>query len=72
MKRSPGLSRMKPSTAWAMKPTFGSPSSGAGKALNASAKLLYGRDSDKPGALRRGLFPLMRVGGKTLRDVFKR
>jgi acyl-CoA reductase-like NAD-dependent aldehyde dehydrogenase len=43
-----------------------------GKALNASAKLLYGRDSDKPGALRRGLFPLMRVGGKTLRDVFKR
>ncbi len=43
-----------------------------GKALGASARLLYGRDADKPGALRRGLFPLARVGGKTLRDVFKR
>ena len=42
------------------------------RAMGASAKLLYGRDSDKPGALRRGLLPLMRVGGKTLRDVFKR
>ena len=28
--------------------------------------------ADKPGALRRGLFPLARVGGKTVRDVFKR
>ena len=26
-----------------------------GRALHASAKLLYGRDADKPGALRRGL-----------------
>src|SRR5215204_1471686 len=43
-----------------------------GKAMQASARLLYGRDADKPGALRRGLFPLVRVGGKTLRDVFKR
>jgi succinate-semialdehyde dehydrogenase/glutarate-semialdehyde dehydrogenase len=43
-----------------------------GKAMSASARLLYGRDSDKPAALRRGLFPLIRVGGKTLRDVFKR
>ena len=42
------------------------------RAMGASARLLYGRDSDKPGALRRGLLPLMRVGGKTLRDVFKR
>ena len=42
------------------------------RAMGASAKLLYGRDSDKPGALRRGLLPLVRVGGKTLRDVFKR
>jgi acyl-CoA reductase-like NAD-dependent aldehyde dehydrogenase len=42
------------------------------KAMNASAKLLYGRDADKPGALRRGLMPLARLGGKTLRDVFKR
>jgi hypothetical protein len=38
-----------------------------GKALNASAKLLYGRDSDKPRALRRGLFPLVRVFGRTFR-----
>jgi acyl-CoA reductase-like NAD-dependent aldehyde dehydrogenase len=43
-----------------------------GKAMQASAKLLYGRDADKPGALRRGLGPLARVGGKTLRDVFRR
>jgi acyl-CoA reductase-like NAD-dependent aldehyde dehydrogenase len=43
-----------------------------GKAMRASAKLLYGRDADKPGALRRGLGPLARVGGKTLRDVFRR
>jgi acyl-CoA reductase-like NAD-dependent aldehyde dehydrogenase len=43
-----------------------------GKAMRASARLLYGRDADKPAALRRGLLPLVRVGGKTLRDVFKR
>jgi acyl-CoA reductase-like NAD-dependent aldehyde dehydrogenase len=43
-----------------------------GKAMQASAKLLYGRDADKPGALRRGLLPLARLGGKTLRDVLKR
>ena len=43
-----------------------------GRAMQASAKLLYGRDADKPGALRRGLGPLARVGGKTLRDVFRR
>ena len=43
-----------------------------GRAMQASARLLYGRDADKPGALRRGLVPLARVGGKTLRDVFKR
>jgi acyl-CoA reductase-like NAD-dependent aldehyde dehydrogenase len=42
------------------------------KAMNASAKLLYGRDADKPGALRRGLLPLLRVGRKTLRDTLKR
>jgi succinate-semialdehyde dehydrogenase/glutarate-semialdehyde dehydrogenase len=42
------------------------------RALDASARLLYGRDSDKPSALRRGLLPLARVGRKTLRDVFKR
>ena len=31
-------------------------------AMSAAARLLYGRDSDKPAALRRGLLPLMRVG----------
>ena len=35
-----------------------------GRALQASAKLLYGRDADKPGALRRGSLPLARVGRK--------
>ena len=43
-----------------------------GKAMQASARLLYGRDADKAGALRRGALPLARVGRKTLRDVFKR
>ncbi len=42
------------------------------RAMDASARLLYGRDSDKPGALRRGLMPLLRLGRRTLRDVFKR
>jgi acyl-CoA reductase-like NAD-dependent aldehyde dehydrogenase len=43
-----------------------------GRATSASAKLLYGRDADKPGALRRGILPLLRVGRKTMRDVFRR
>jgi acyl-CoA reductase-like NAD-dependent aldehyde dehydrogenase len=38
-----------------------------GKALNATARLLYGRDADKPAAVRRGLFPMLRVLGRTLR-----
>jgi acyl-CoA reductase-like NAD-dependent aldehyde dehydrogenase len=38
-----------------------------GTAMEASAKLLYGRDADKPGALRRGLLPLLRVGGRMFR-----
>jgi acyl-CoA reductase-like NAD-dependent aldehyde dehydrogenase len=42
------------------------------KAMDASARLLYGRDSDKPSALRRGLVPLLRVVGRTLRGVFRR
>jgi acyl-CoA reductase-like NAD-dependent aldehyde dehydrogenase len=42
------------------------------KAMSASARLLYGRDSDKPAALRRGLVPLLRVGAGTLRHVFRR
>ena len=40
--------------------------------MSAAARLLYGRDSDKPAALRRGLLPLMRVGTGTLRGVFRR
>jgi acyl-CoA reductase-like NAD-dependent aldehyde dehydrogenase len=43
-----------------------------GRAMQASAKLLYGRDADKPGALRRGLLPLTRVGGRTLRGLLRR
>ncbi len=43
-----------------------------GRAMRASAKLLYGRDADKPAALRNGLVPLARVGRKTVRDVFRR
>jgi succinate-semialdehyde dehydrogenase/glutarate-semialdehyde dehydrogenase len=43
-----------------------------GRAMGASAKLLYGRDSDKPGALRRGLLPLLRLGRKMLRGARRR
>jgi succinate-semialdehyde dehydrogenase/glutarate-semialdehyde dehydrogenase len=43
-----------------------------GKAMSASARLLYGRDADKPAALRKGLFPLLKVGRRSLKDVFKR
>ncbi|HEX2414134.1 MAG TPA: aldehyde dehydrogenase family protein [Thermoleophilaceae bacterium] len=43
-----------------------------GRAMQASAKLLYGRDADKPAALRKGLLPLARVGRKSVRDVFRR
>jgi acyl-CoA reductase-like NAD-dependent aldehyde dehydrogenase len=43
-----------------------------GRAMHASAQLLYGRDADKPGALRRGLLPLLRVVGRSLRSVFRR
>jgi acyl-CoA reductase-like NAD-dependent aldehyde dehydrogenase len=37
-----------------------------GKAMDASAKLLYGRDADKWGALRRGAVPLAKLGAKVL------
>jgi acyl-CoA reductase-like NAD-dependent aldehyde dehydrogenase len=37
------------------------------KAMGAAAKLLYGRDSEKWGALRKGALPLLRLGAKTLR-----
>ena len=42
------------------------------RAMSASAQLLYGRDEDKPEALRRGLGPLLRVGARTLSNVVKR
>ncbi|MFL5827294.1 MAG: aldehyde dehydrogenase family protein [Thermoleophilaceae bacterium] len=37
------------------------------RALDAAATLLYGRDTQKPGALRRGLVPLARLVAKSLR-----
>jgi hypothetical protein len=40
--------------------------------MRASAKLLYGRDADKPRALREGAVPLLRLGRKSLRDVLRR
>jgi hypothetical protein len=40
--------------------------------MHASAKLLYGRDADKPEAFRRGFVPFLRLAGKVLRDVLKR
>jgi len=43
-----------------------------GKAMHESARLLYGRDSEKLGALRRGAPSLARLGRKTLRGAFKR
>jgi hypothetical protein len=42
------------------------------KAMDASAKILYGRDDDKAPALRKGLVPLVKLARKSLRDVFKR
>ena len=43
-----------------------------GKAMHESARLLYGRDSEKLGALRRGAPSLARLGRKILRGAFKR
>ena len=40
--------------------------------MDSAAKLLYGRDADKWGALRAGAVPLARLGAKALRDVLKR
>jgi succinate-semialdehyde dehydrogenase/glutarate-semialdehyde dehydrogenase len=42
-----------------------------GKGLHAAAQLLYGRDADKPQALRRGIVPLARLARKSLRDVLR-
>ena len=38
-----------------------------GEAVRASARLLYGRNGQRLGALREGGLPLMRVGARTLR-----
>jgi len=38
-----------------------------GRSMHAAAQLLYGRDRDKRGALRRSLAPLAKVGARTLR-----
>ncbi len=43
-----------------------------GKAMHAAAQLLYGRDSEKAGALRRGAPSLARLGRKALRGAFRR
>jgi acyl-CoA reductase-like NAD-dependent aldehyde dehydrogenase len=43
-----------------------------GRALQSSATLLYGRDEDKPAALRSGALPLAQLGRKILRDAFRR
>jgi acyl-CoA reductase-like NAD-dependent aldehyde dehydrogenase len=43
-----------------------------GKAMHASAQLLYGRDQDKLRALRRGALPLLKVGRKMLRGALRR
>jgi len=43
-----------------------------GKALRASAQLLYGRDDDKPAALRQGAVPLARLARKTLAGALGR
>jgi acyl-CoA reductase-like NAD-dependent aldehyde dehydrogenase len=37
------------------------------RALEAASRIVYGRDDDKPDALRRGLGPLLRVGTRMLR-----
>ena len=43
-----------------------------GTAVHSFAQLIYGRDADRLGALRRGAVPFARLGRKTMRDVFKR
>ncbi|MBA2506767.1 MAG: aldehyde dehydrogenase family protein, partial [Thermoleophilaceae bacterium] len=43
-----------------------------GKGLDAAASLLYGRDKDKLGALRRGVLPLAKVGARSLKHAFRR
>ncbi len=43
-----------------------------GKALRQSAKILYGPASQRAGALRDGLVPLARLGGRLARDAVRR
>jgi acyl-CoA reductase-like NAD-dependent aldehyde dehydrogenase len=43
-----------------------------GRAMHSAAQLLYGRDADKPEALRRGLRPMLRLARRSLRDVLRR
>jgi succinate-semialdehyde dehydrogenase/glutarate-semialdehyde dehydrogenase len=38
-----------------------------GRAMHASAQIIYGRDADRPKALRQGLVPLLKVGARSLR-----
>ena len=40
--------------------------------MHSAAQLLYGRDADKPEALRRGLVPMLRLARRSLRDVMRR
>jgi succinate-semialdehyde dehydrogenase/glutarate-semialdehyde dehydrogenase len=39
------------------------------RAMHSGAQLLYGRDDDKPGALRRGALPLAKLAARSLRQV---
>jgi succinate-semialdehyde dehydrogenase/glutarate-semialdehyde dehydrogenase len=43
-----------------------------GRAIRASARLLYGRDGQRGNAFRQGALPLLRVTGRTLRGALKR
>ncbi|MDX6642485.1 MAG: hypothetical protein QOD76_447 [Solirubrobacteraceae bacterium] len=43
-----------------------------GRAVRATAKLLYGRESDRERALREGAVPLLKVAARTLRSLRRR
>src|SRR5205807_8742505 len=43
-----------------------------GRAVRASARLLYGRESDRSKALREGAVPLLKVARRTLRSLGRR
>jgi succinate-semialdehyde dehydrogenase/glutarate-semialdehyde dehydrogenase len=44
----------------------------AGKAIRASARMMYGRKGERGKALREGFIPLMRLTGRSMRGMFKR